>query len=58
MKKAERFERILAHFRREMPEVNTELEFGSVFQLLVAEQLWRHLIDTFVCTLGTQHYSH
>ena len=36
MKKTERYERILDHFRREMPEVNTELEFGSVFQLLVA----------------------
>ena len=36
MKKEERYERILAHFRAQMPEVNTELEFGSVFQLLVA----------------------
>ena len=36
MKKSERFEKILAHFREQMPNVNTELEFGSVFQLLVA----------------------
>ena len=36
MRKEERYERILAHFRKEMPNVNTELEFGSVFQLLVA----------------------
>jgi endonuclease-3 len=36
MKREERFERILAHFRAQMPNVNTELEFGSVFQLLVA----------------------
>jgi len=36
MKKKERYERILAHFRAQMPNVNTELEFGSVFQLLVA----------------------
>ena len=36
MKKEERFEKILAHFREQMPNVNTELEFGSVFQLLVA----------------------
>ena len=36
MKKVERFEKILAHFREQMPNVNTELEFGSVFQLLVA----------------------
>lgn len=36
MKQKERYERILAYFREQMPEVNTELEFGSVFQLLVA----------------------
>jgi len=36
MKKEERYERVLAHFREQMPDVNTELEFGSVFQLLVA----------------------
>jgi endonuclease-3 len=36
MKKAERYQRILNHFREQMPIVNTELEFGSVFQLLVA----------------------
>jgi endonuclease-3 len=36
MRKAERYERALAYFREQMPEVQTELEFGSVFQLLVA----------------------
>lgn len=36
MRKTERYERVLAHFREQMPNVNTELEFGSVFQLLVA----------------------
>lgn len=36
MRKEERYDRILAHFREQMPNVNTELEFGSVFQLLVA----------------------
>ena len=36
MKKEERYARILSHFRAEMPQVSTELEFGSVFQLLVA----------------------
>ena len=36
MKKEERFARILAHFKAQMPHVTTELEFGSVFQLLVA----------------------
>lgn len=36
MKREERYEQVLAHFRAQMPNVNTELEFGSVFQLLVA----------------------
>ena len=36
MRKEERYEQILAYFRKEMPNVNTELEFGSIFQLLVA----------------------
>ena len=36
MKREERYKIVLAHFRKEMPEVTTELEFGSVFQLLVA----------------------
>ena len=36
MKREERYRLVLEHFRREMPEVNTELEFGNVFQLLVA----------------------
>ncbi len=36
MKRQERYERVLAYFRELMPEVQTELEFGSIFQLLVA----------------------
>ena len=36
MNKKERYAYILDYFRQEMPEVQTELEFGSVFQLLVA----------------------
>ncbi|MBR4897984.1 MAG: endonuclease III [Prevotella sp.] len=36
MRRKERYEAVLARFREQMPEVNTELEFGSVFQLLVA----------------------
>ena len=45
MRKEERYQRILDHFRREMPEVNTELEFGSVFQLLVAVVLSAQCTD-------------
>lgn len=36
MKREERYRQVLDYFRKEMPEVNTELEFGSIFQLLVA----------------------
>ena len=36
MKKEERYKMVLDHFQRLMPEVTTELEYGSVFQLLVA----------------------
>ncbi len=45
MKKEERLAGILAHFRQQMPEVNTELEFGSVFQLLVAVVLSAQCTD-------------
>ena len=40
-----RFDEILAHFREKMPDVNTELEFGSVFQLLVAVVLSAQCTD-------------
>ena len=36
MTKKQRYEWILAYFREKMPEVQTELEFGNDFQLLVA----------------------
>lgn len=36
---------VLEHFRNEMPEVTTELEFGSVFQLLVAVVLSAQCTD-------------
>lgn len=36
MKKEERYKLVLEYFRKEMPVADTELEFGSIFQLLVA----------------------
>ena len=45
MKRTERYERVLAYFREEMPEVTTELEFGNVFQLLVAVVLSAQCTD-------------
>ena len=34
MLRKQRYETILAYFSEKMPKVTTELEFGSVFQLL------------------------
>ena len=45
MKRDERYRQVLEHFRKEMPEVTTELEFGSVFQLLVAVVLSAQCTD-------------
>lgn len=45
MRRKERYDYILAHFRKEMPHVTTELEFGSVFQLLVATLLSAQCTD-------------
>ena len=36
MRKKDRYRLVLDHFRQAMPSVDTELQFGSVFQLLVA----------------------
>lgn len=36
MRKKDRYELVLGYFKNEMPRVTTELEYGSVFQLLVA----------------------
>lgn len=45
MKRDERYRLVLEHFRKEKPEVTTELEFGSVFQLLVAVVLSAQCTD-------------
>lgn len=58
MKKVKRFERILAHFRQEMPEVNTELEFGSVFQLLVAVVLSAQCTDKRINQVTPELFRH
>ena len=36
MRKKDRYRLVLDHFREAMPSVDTELQYGSVFQLLVA----------------------
>ncbi len=45
MKRDERYRLVLDYFRREMPTADTELEFGSVFQLLVAVVLSAQCTD-------------
>ena len=45
MKKKERYDKILGHFREKMPVVTTELDFGSTFQLLVAVVLSAQCTD-------------
>ena len=45
MNKKERYRYILDYFRKNMPNVTTELEFGSVFQLLVATLLSAQCTD-------------
>lgn len=43
--KRQRYEAVLSHYRQRMPHVSTELEFGSVFQLLVATVLSAQCTD-------------
>ena len=45
MLKKQRYETVLAHFSEAMPQVTSELEFGSVFQLLVAVLLSAQCTD-------------
>ena len=58
MKKTERYERILNHFREQMPNVNTELEFGSVFQLLVAVILSAQCTDKRINQVTPELFRH
>ncbi len=45
MNRKERYEYLLQYFREQQPMVQTELEFGSVFQLLVAVMLSAQCTD-------------
>ncbi len=45
MTRKERYDFILSHFSEKMPEVTTELNFGSAFQLLVATMLSAQCTD-------------
>ena len=58
MNKKELYEKILAHFRSEMPNVNTELEFGSIFQLLVAVILSAQCTDKRINQVTPELFRH
>ncbi len=58
MKREERYAAVLAHFRKEMPDVTTELEFGSVFQLLVAVILSAQCTDKRVNMVTPELFRH
>lgn len=58
MRKEERMKLILAYFREKMPLVNTELEFGSVFQLLVAVVLSAQCTDKRVNQVTPELFRH
>lgn len=58
MRKEERYERILNHFREQMPEVTTELEFGNVFQLLVAVILSAQCTDKRINQVTPELFRH
>lgn len=45
MRREERYRYVVDHFRREMPEADTELCYGSTFQLLVAVMLSAQCTD-------------
>ena len=54
MNKKDRYQYIIDYFKEEMPKVTTELEFGSVFQLLVAVVLSAQCTDKRVNSITPQ----
>ena len=58
MTKKELYMRVLSYFRERPPEVTTELEFGSVFQLLVAVVLSAQCTDKRVNQVTPELFAH
>lgn len=58
MNRKERYQLVLAHFKNEMPEVTTELEYASVFQLLVAVVLSAQCTDKRVNQVTPELFRH
>ena len=58
MTRKERFSYVLNYFRERNPKVTTELEFGSVFQLLVAVVLSAQCTDRRVNQVTPELFRH
>ena len=58
MTKKELYTRVLSYFRELHPDVTTELEFGSVFQLLVAVVLSAQCTDKRVNKVTPELFAH
>lgn len=58
MNKKDRYQYIIDYFKKEMPKVTTELEFGSVFQLLVAVILSAQCTGKRVNSITPQLFEH
>ena len=58
MNRKQRYEYVLRYFREQMPEVQTELEFGSVFQLLVAVILSAQCTDKRINQVTPELFRH
>ncbi len=58
MTRKERYEYVLNYFRGQMPHVSTELEFGSVFQLLVATLLSAQCTDKRINQVTPELFRH
>ena len=54
MTRKERYDKILAYFAEQMPEVTTELEYGNAFQLLVAVILSAQCTDFMTRRAGSE----
>jgi endonuclease-3 len=58
MTKKERYQQLLNYFRKEMPEVTTELQFGSAFQLIVATLLSAQCTDKRINQVTPELFRH
>jgi endonuclease-3 len=58
MKKKEKYDMFLEHFREKMPLVTTELDFGSTFQLLVAVVLSAQCTDKRINQVTPDLFAH